>query len=73
MDLTAIPPFIQIITGAAVGAIGAYMAIRERLLKLETKFELQFANTFQHIGNVEKTAVRAHERMDVHLAEQAKR
>lgn len=67
-----IPPFFQIVAGAGVGAVGSYVAIRERLVKLETQFQAVQDHLQRQIGAVEQAALRAHSRVDIHLAEQAR-
>lgn len=72
MDFASIPPFFQIVAGAAAGAVGAYVAIRERLVKLETRQAADREHVHTRIGAVEQTALRAHARVDEHLSEQAR-
>lgn len=60
-DLTWI---ISTAVGAIGGALGAYVAIRERLTILETKLSSEIGAIYKHLGSLETNANRAHLRID---------
>lgn len=64
MSFAEIPPFLQTVAGVVGGALGAYMAIRERLAILETKHATELAAIYKTIGMLEANANRAHQRID---------
>lgn len=55
---------VQTMVGAGFGGLGAYVAIRERLAKLEERVDRRFDHTIAGIGVAQKTADSAHERID---------
>jgi len=50
--------------GAVAGGIGSYIAIRERIIILETKHASEIGSIYKHLGALEMNANRAHARID---------